>query len=170
MLKLKLHTWMCTHQIVQINQASRLLNLLLWNTCTCIFHQVENWFSLLKKANLSDYYLGTTVYWSKTVFYLCTFTFTLNIKLIVKINTKKSCVIIEQCWSILTSVFFCYCSGVHTRLHHGQHVPSTAVWGRKYFRWSRKGKLCPHNRRWLDQIPGWFNQGILLLLYFFNYL
>lgn len=65
----------------------------------------------------------------------------------------KSCIIIEQCWSIVTIVL-CYCAGVHTRLHHGQHVPSTAVWGRKYFCRSRKGKLCPHNRRWLDQIPG----------------
>lgn len=94
----------------------------------------------------------------------------LYIKLTGKINILQK----ELCdnWTMLVHHYeccFCYCSGVHTRLHHGQHVPTTAVRGRKYFRWSRKGKLCPNNRRWLDQIPGRFNQGILLLLYFFNF-
>lgn len=137
-----------------------------WNTC--IFHHVENWFPLSKKANLSDYYYQLTEGNCILSMYMYLY---LNIKLIVKINILQK----ELCdnWTMLVhhyECWFCYCLGVHTRLHHGQHVPTTAVWGRKYFRWSRKGKLCPNNRRWLDQIPGRFNQGILLLLFFFNYL
>lgn len=125
--------------------------------------------SILKKVNSSRLLFQFTE--AKLYSIIGTCTFYLNLKLTVKIIyfDKELC----DNWTLLVHPYdcpFCYCSGVHTRLHHGQHVPSTAVWGRKYFCWSRKGKLCPYNRWWLDQIPGWFNQGILLLLFFFNYM
>lgn len=67
------------------------------------FHQVENWFPLLKTANLLDYFyslLKQTLY-------------SIYVPLLIyKIDHShnkyftKSCVIIEQCWSTVTSVCF----------------------------------------------------------------
>lgn len=66
------------------------------------FHQVENWFPLLKKANLLDFFLQFTEAKLYSIYVPL---------LIYKIDSQnkystKSCMIIEQCWSTITSVLF----------------------------------------------------------------
>lgn len=54
-----------------------------WNTC--IFHHVENWFPLSKKANLSDYF-KFTVYWREFIMYI---EYEYKLKYLKILNIKK---------------------------------------------------------------------------------
>lgn len=104
MLKLKLHTCICTHQfeIVYINQALRPLNLLYWNKFHCFFSPSRELVPFIKDSKSSRLFLQFTEGKLYSIYVPL---------LIYKIDSQnkyftKSCVIVEQCWSIVTSVLF----------------------------------------------------------------